>query len=310
MWIGQSYEGIKSAHKAFWEECLMPKVLYFENVLWSKFFSKIGQRRGKGRIWGQFDLANVGPLQVNYKEKIQTAKEMFFMGWPINHINKRLELGMKEVPWGNEWWVPGGYASVNTLRGGKAPAKEPESDDDKEDDDTTKFYCEPIENDLKNKFTKFLFEVRKRAITASVEKKNWEFVIRDKDTLKLKQALDAIYTTSINVGISTVQSDLGPTHKDFSEDIASFRDSRSVFVANNFGNMMKVVIDKLSSDHGKEEKIREVFNLLSAKSALLAKSETEAAFRYGKELALQNLRTALLPSLGLTDEMNLSESHD
>lgn len=111
----KSYEGIKAAHKAFWEECLMPKVLYLESYLWSKFFSKIGVRRGKGRVWGEFDLATVGPLQVNYADQVDTAYKMWSMGWPINAINIRLNLGMQEVKWGNEWWVPGGFLPVTAL---------------------------------------------------------------------------------------------------------------------------------------------------------------------------------------------------
>jgi HK97 family phage portal protein len=111
----KSFEGIKSAHKAFWEECEMPKVKYIENLLWSKFFSKLGIRRGRGKIWGEFDLATVGPLQVNYAEQIEIAHRMWSMGWPINEINKRLQLGMQEVPWGNEWWVPGGFLPVTAI---------------------------------------------------------------------------------------------------------------------------------------------------------------------------------------------------
>ncbi|MFH1684701.1 MAG: phage portal protein, partial [Candidatus Micrarchaeota archaeon] len=83
MWIGQSYLGIRAADKAFWEETLMPKTHYLEDHLWAKFFSNIGQRRGKGKIWGEFDLATVGSLQVNYDDKIVTAGRMFTMGWPI-----------------------------------------------------------------------------------------------------------------------------------------------------------------------------------------------------------------------------------
>lgn len=308
MWIGQSYEGIKSAHKAFWEECLMPKILYFEEVLWTKLFSNIGQRRGKGRIWGQFDLANVGPLLANYKEKVQIAKDMFFMGWPINHINKRLELGMKEVPWGDEWWVPGGYASVNTLRG-KPSDKKPKEDEDEVVEDNLakmKFYCEPLEVEFQNKFKKILFETRRRAIASSFSCKDWDSVVSDKEIMKLKQSLSDIYSVGINSGIEAIQSESGKVDVDeFGNDILSFRSTRASFVSNNFKLLLSNVVKYLSMNGSDDEKIREVFNLLSNKISVLAKGEAEVSFLYGRDLALRYVAKSLAPSLSIEwkDEM-------
>lgn len=303
----KSFEGIKSAHKAFWEECLMPKILYFENTLWSRFFSKIGQRRGKGRVWGQFDLANVGPLQQNYAEKITTAKEMFHMGWPINDINKRLELGMREVPWGNQWWVPGGFLPVTALQNAKPTPKKPtdeepesseEEDSDKNEDQKNvaiaKFYCDPIEDEFHNKFKKFLFEVRKRSIAASFEQKDWDSVVLGKDVLKLQASLSAVYLTGVNAGIASVQAELGPFDAPFNvHEVNKFRDSRASFVANSFKALLGGIIVNLSAEQVNGDKVREVFNFLSTKSASIAKSETEASFAYGRNIALQKTRSVL-----------------
>jgi hypothetical protein len=286
----------------------MPKLLYFENVLWIKLFSMIGQRGGEGRIWGQFDLANVGPLQVNYKEKIDVAKNMFFMGWPINHINKRLELGMKEVPWGDEWWVPGGYASVNALKGvvpkQPTPPKKEEPSDEDAKKEMLKFYCEPIESEFQNKFKKVLFETRKRAIASSFSKQDWNLVISEKEILKLKQSLDQIYLMGVNSGIATVQSEIGPVDlKDTASDIMEFKESRSAFVAKSFRTLLEAVVFNLSTGENGDDKIREVFNLLSSKIGVVTKKETETSFIYGRDLALKQMRILLVPSLTWNDNM-------
>jgi HK97 family phage portal protein len=310
----KSFEGIKAAHKAFWEECLMPKILYFENTLWSRFFSNIGQRRGKGRVWGQFDLANVGPLQQNYAEKIATAKDMFHMGWPINDINKRLELGMREVPWGNQWWVPGGFLPVTALENAKPTPKKPneeepesseEDDSDKNEDQKNvaiaKFYCDPIEDEFLNKFKKFLFEVRKRAIAASFEQKDWDSVVLGKDVLKLQSSLSAVYLTGVNAGIASVQAELGPFEVSYNtHEVNKFRDSRASFIANSFKALLGGIIVNLSAEQVNGDKVREVFNFLSTKSTTIVKGETEASFAYGRNIALQKTKN-ILGSL-LTDK--------
>jgi len=226
---------------------------------------------------------------------------MFFMGWPINDINKRLELGMKEVPWGNEWWVPGGYLPVTSMTNkSKEDDPEPKKPEDDEDKKSLirSFYCDPIEDEFKNKFKKFLFESRKRAIAASFNKSDFGLVISDREVIKLKTALDVTYMMGVNSGIAAVQAELGGTidlsHS--TKEIMSFRESRSSFVASSFRTLLEGVVSNLSVSNS-EEKVREAFNFLSSKSALIAKNETEAAFSYGKSIALMHVKTILSPIL-------------
>ena len=304
----KSYEGIKAAHKAFWEECLVPKIEYFQEVLWAKFFSKIGVRRGKGRIWGEFDLANVGPLQANYYEKVKTAMNMFHMGWPINDINKRLQLGMKEVPWGNEWWVPGGFLPVTSLTNGK-----PEKDDPKDivpDDNKTLVLRSPLEVEFKSKLKKFLFEQRKKTIAEIFGGKNWDSIRSDKEYSKLKEALRPIYRDAINCGIFYVQQKEEEGIVVLSEvegNISIHAESRACYIVAGYKSIVDTVLQSAEeSDISAEilgDKMRGVYNLLSSKVAMMAKSEVDSAFVYGRELAAQYIRKALYPSL----EMKVGE---
>lgn len=309
----KSYEGIRAAHKAFWEECLMPKIAYFEEVLWVNFFSNIGIRRGKGRVWGEFDLANVGPIQINFSEKVLTASKMFTMGWPINHINKRLQLGMKEVPWGDEWWVPGGYAPVTALLDGTMPTtapkltepkkpKEPEKVEAPKDTEDLQLRAK-AETDLKNKFKKFLFEQRKRALKIAYSDKDWEELKDVEEYVGLKKELMPIYKDAVDMGIFFIQQqmmgELIPLDA-LSKDVTFHVESRATLVAEGFRNLINTAlstINKEKSDDVVADKVREIYNAITSKGNVIAKSEAMSAFSYGRSLAESYVRQELAPFL-------------
>jgi HK97 family phage portal protein len=110
----KSYEGIKTAHKAFWQECLIPKTNYQKTVINSKF---IGPITG-GKMWGEFDLATVNALQEDFSDKVEAAKGLQILGYPANMINRRMELGMDNIPWGDAWFHPFNLVSTDDSEGG------------------------------------------------------------------------------------------------------------------------------------------------------------------------------------------------
>ena len=311
----KSYEGIKAAHKSFWEECLVPKIEYFQEVLWAKFFSKIGIRRGRGRVWGEFDLANVGPLQANYYEKVKAAMNMFHMGWPINDINKRLQMGMKEVPWGDQWWVPGGFLPVTSI------STKPQEDEEEtvetpssEESEAKKSMVlrSPLETEFKSKLKKFLFEQRRKTIAEVFGKKQWDVIQNDKEYNKLKEVLYPIYRDALNTGIFyTQQKEMEEfvSMHELSLDISSYAENRSSYIVAGYRSVVDTVLKSADSAEVSTEvlgdKMREVFNLLSSKAATMAKSEMDSAFAHGRELASQCIRKALYPSLEMKDEIKL-----
>lgn len=108
----KSYEGIKTAHKTYWQECLIPKIRLIESVLYSKLFSKING----GKIVGKFDLSNVEALQEDYHKKVETAKLLFSMGYPVDMINKRLDMGFEDIPGGDVGYLPFGLVEVGSEK--------------------------------------------------------------------------------------------------------------------------------------------------------------------------------------------------
>jgi HK97 family phage portal protein len=303
----KSYEGIKAAHKAFWEECLMPKVLLIENILWSKFFSKIWDGKNVGAVWGEFDLATVGALQVNFADRIETAHKMFNMGWPINAINRRLELGMPDMTWGNEWFVPGGFTPVsfllnpdNTAKPKPDPAPAQEKPKPKKEIDFRRQYLglpapdseissalEPIEEDFASKLKKFIFLTRKNAIEAVYSNRTDEITAlpKKKDAEKLQRALENAYTLAVIEG-----EILGGDFRE-GREISEYPSSRSKQLTEEINTLMTnflSVFVKYSAENelSNEDlvlKLRELFNIFSCKITGIAKKEVVEAAEFSRK---------------------------
>ena len=116
----KSYEGVKEARKSFWQECIIPRQELIVNTLWWSLFSKIGS----GQIWGEFDRSAIEALQEDFDKKLAAAERLTDMGWPINAINKKLGLGMEDVPWGDVTWKPIGMMPVSSPEGTTFPVEE------------------------------------------------------------------------------------------------------------------------------------------------------------------------------------------
>lgn len=305
----KSYEGIRAAHKAFWEECLMPKISYFEEVLWVNFFSKIGIRRGKGRVWGEFDLANVGPLQINFSEKVVTASKMFTMGWPINHINKRLQLGMQDVSWGNEWFVPGGYLPVTTILKAPVPGSSKPKEPKEEEEEEESKYIDDVslrskaEMDLKAKIKKFLFDQRKKALKIAYSKGDWDSLKEGDEYDELRKELVPVYKEAIDMGIFSVQQEMEgellPLDV-FMKDISFHIESRATMIVEGFRNLVNTALSTIDKGKGNEvvaDKVRGIYNAITSKGNVIAKSEAHSAFVYGASIANNYVRKELAPLL-------------
>lgn len=303
----KSYDGIKAADKAFWEECLLPKTHYIEDHLWAKFFSHIGQRRGRGKIWGEFDLATVGSLQVNFADKIETAGKMFNMGWPINALNRRLELGMEDVAWGDEWWVPGGFLPVTSLLNGKSP-DDSDKPDDEDSDETAPLRSfrkliqqkEPDllenisvnESDFRSRIKKFIFDVRKKVL-ANVYADDFVRPPLKKEFDKLVSDLQKSYFETLSTSFEKFTSELKSEEKVDNKDlvVVAWVSGRIEVVVEKFAELLESLFVALEKADGSKEdnaeRVRVVFNALTQKSMAVVKNEINYSQAFGKKLFLQ-----------------------
>ncbi|MBF0474166.1 MAG: phage portal protein, partial [Nitrospirae bacterium] len=91
----KSYEGIKTAHKTYWQECLIPKMNMITNKLDHGLFKDIEG----GKFWLEFDLAGVSALHEDFNEKVSQAKILVDSGFDGNMINELLGLGFADNAW-------------------------------------------------------------------------------------------------------------------------------------------------------------------------------------------------------------------
>ena len=98
----KSYEGMKTAMKAFWEGTLIPREKHLQGTVNAKFLTYFGDHT----IYGEFDLSDVSALKEDFSDKVKNGKELFSMGYPVNAINKRLDMGMEDVDGGDVGYLP------------------------------------------------------------------------------------------------------------------------------------------------------------------------------------------------------------
>lgn len=106
-----------SADRAFWQKTVIPQIRNVESGLKANFIPGLRGTVNKNlRI--VFDLAVVPALQGDFNEKVKNAEILARIGYPINAINNRLELGMPRVEWGDLWYTNSAIASIEQILAG------------------------------------------------------------------------------------------------------------------------------------------------------------------------------------------------
>ena len=298
----QSYEGIKQAHESFWKETLLPKIIYLEDYLWAKFFANI---QG-GRYWGGFDISVVEALREDFGKKVEMAKILNEMGYPINAINKRLDMGFEDMPWGNTWWVKMGTIPVENAVEAITPIQQPDEDDEPisaPDDEPTPSGDEPttepmpdkgvdftmredslwgnfisreisIEQMFKSKFKRFLFEQRKRVLANVFDDKA---VILDVDfeVKELQNVITNTYKLAAQAGLQLLDEELLIESDKISDTVSKFISKRIEFSTNTIISTIEKGLAKITGDNKQDlaKKIRVFYNKTDSRVTTIARTE-------------------------------------
>jgi hypothetical protein len=99
---GANLAVVKVQAREFWLKNLMPKMKLIEWGFWSQLFSRING----GRVWAEFDHSGIEALWDEFHEKVLSARTLWEMGYPMNQVNKRLNLGLPENSWQNVGYIP------------------------------------------------------------------------------------------------------------------------------------------------------------------------------------------------------------
>ena len=93
---------VKVQSREFWLKNLIPKMKLIEWAFWSQMFSRING----GRVWAEFETSGIEALWDEFNEKVSTGRTLWELGYTVNQINKRLNLGMPENSWQNVGYIP------------------------------------------------------------------------------------------------------------------------------------------------------------------------------------------------------------
>lgn len=112
---GANLAVIKMQSREFWLKNLIPKMKLLEWALWSQLFQNING----GRIWAEFDTSGIESLQDEFNEKVATARKLWEMGYTMNQINARMNLGMPENSWQHSAFIPVNVIPIAVDESGK-----------------------------------------------------------------------------------------------------------------------------------------------------------------------------------------------
>ncbi len=100
-----TYSNYAVARLSFWEDSVVPLLDWIAE----KASQSLGMEYGPD-IKVKYDLTNVPAMREAFTQQITNAFKLWQMKWPINEINRRLGLGMTDVPWGDQ-----SYEQINQV---------------------------------------------------------------------------------------------------------------------------------------------------------------------------------------------------
>ena len=290
----KTYAGLRVLDKGWWQQCLIPKMKYFEAVLDAQLFSYLRED-----IWGEFDLSQVEALAEDFDEKVKTAEKLYRMGYPINAINERLNLGMPRVPWGDVWWAPWNVTPVAEV----SPSQSEEGKIfyiNKQQTDRSRIWetylrlQKPHEQKIERKIRRFFFEQRQRVLRALYElfgkgtTKDYADEIFDlnKENEILKILVRTLFEDAMRAGAISAAEELGIIG--FSFDIgepeaARFLERKIIKVTKINETVKKQIrqtlYEGLSAGETVQQladRIRKVYNMASKRAVTIARTESGA----------------------------------
>jgi len=296
--------------KIFWSYAIMPVMRKVEGAI-----NKYIVWPYNPKIEAYFDYSNVVAYQEDFKEKVVTAVQLSGAGFTRNEINERLQLGFDNVAWGDVWWAPFGLYPVSSAEAPALSSPGYEEDDPapKEDDKKSVALKQAkdakreavwkafltkqggVERGMSGMISKYFFEQRKEALSALVKlgsdgfKLNW-----DEQNEKLKSKSARWITMGVKEGIAFGRVVLGKKSLDddaFDHLISAYVKIRTDNITQINETVRKQIFKaiKEGTEAGETvaqigDRIRDIYNMASSRSLMIARTETVGAVNGGSQL--------------------------
>lgn len=139
----KSEAGVKTIFKDYWNSVVIPNQNYLEEKMYTDFLNTLNPNL---KVF--FDNSNIEILQEDRDILLERAKKLFEMGYPLNEINRSLNLNMPSIDCGDSGYLPFNLTSVCQLG-------QTEDEEKKKEDNTN----EEIKEDAEEKKIKSLKQI-------------------------------------------------------------------------------------------------------------------------------------------------------
>lgn len=303
-----NYATFNGQMKIFWSYSIMPVMKKVEAAI-----NKYIVWPYNDKIEAYFDYSNVVAYQEDFKEKVVTAEQLSRIGFTRNEINGRLQLGFDEVPWGDAWWASFGLTPITSAEKEEPeldPEPEPEPDPEPPKEEPKKSADEQrraglwkgflfrqggVESKMSGAISKYFFEQRKDSLAALNDLGAEGFKIDwDEQDKKLKDKAEKWLFLAAKQGVEFGRSILGK--KSLSDDqldaqISSFlvlRTDKITAINETIRKQLKNILEQSIANGDTimqiSNKFREVYNLASTRSLMIARTETVGALNGGSQI--------------------------
>jgi len=286
--------------KSYWEDCIIPRCRLIEDQLYYGLFEKtVG-------IWFEYDLSGVKALQDDFDKQVTIAIKLQQLGYTLNQINQKLNLGMDDVEWGDE--NPGAF-NLDLLQpaapadGTPTPADNAaklalanQNNDNKQIVrksftkaqksaifEEFKQLQEPLEAKFKSKVSRFFFEQRNKVLkrlNADIDGKSFakfshNLINDDEEIALLRKYLEPLYELGLKAGATSTAkrvSDVGFVFSPLDERFQRWSNKRlKEILPNIVANSKRIIMKNVSEGIANGESIDQIAKRVRESYNMVAK---------------------------------------
>lgn len=289
--------------KIFWLYTLAPLLRKIEYAFNTDLVAQLN-----GNVVMVFDFSNVPAFKEDFGDKVKTAKELQSMGFKLNDINRRLNLGMEEVPWGEQWWIP-----FSTVPAGSVPVSDEDPEKSVKDNGKNIKGIDPVRveamfrmrhSKVEKKFDAalkaYFFNQRKLVLeelnsekTKAVQKINWETQNEKLIKISLPHITEALTS---GVDIALILTEIEANEQVMSAKLSSLATQRAQQITRINETVQGQL--NLSLNEGIEagetvqqisDRVRNVYNVAGNRAKLIARTETTNAMNSASQTYYQEV---------------------
>jgi HK97 family phage portal protein len=303
--------------KIFWNYTIMPNLQKARQKINSQIVNPYNPK-----IEARWDISNVVAYQEDLKEKVTTGKELFAMGFTGNEINKKLQLGFDDKPWRDYFWISFGLVPADpeaALANNTAAPANPDNAEDPDakpgeklpipdNSDQGKDFADlrklaywrnfltkqiPIENKLTGVVSRFFFEQRKAVLSQFIKEQNISIDWQKQDESlkgKVKGYLRLAVQEGVNIGKESLNKK-GLEDDAFNHKLESFLALRTdkitkinKTIKGQIKNSLEEGISEGETIQELSDRIRDVYNMATARALTISRTETIGAVNGGSYL--------------------------